>query len=190
MVAEADAVGEVFAYGALRGGRAAQKGEGEAVALFDGTAVDDVEDGGHAVAVGGIEAAGGEEQVVDEVRVDDAEPFLLSAADELGTVDFHPVDVDQVLVERAAADGVLRRELVVGADVGQGFDVGFNALVGAYAVFYALDVNLGEGGGAYAVVADGDGVELGGGGFEGEVKASLFAFGQPQAQGLRFVSGA
>ncbi len=108
--------------------------------------------------------------MVDEGGVDDAESFLLPAADELGTIDFDTVDVDEVFIEGAAADGVLGGELVVGADVGEGFDEGFDVLARTDEVFYLFGVDLCERGGCGALASDGDGVELGVGGFEFKVE--------------------
>lgn len=116
--------------------------------------------------------------MVDEGGVDDAESFLLPAADELGTVDLDAVDIDEVFVEGTAADGVLRGELVVGTDVGEGFDEGFNVLAGTDEVFYLFGVDLCEGGGCCALASDGDGVELGVGGFEFEVEAQGLPIGE------------
>ena len=80
--------------------------------------VGDIEDGRHAVAVLGLEAAGGELYALHHIGVDDGESLLLAAADEHGAVDLDAVDIDAVLIEGAAADVVLRGELVVCGDTG------------------------------------------------------------------------
>jgi len=59
----------------------------------------DVEYAGHAVAVLGFESSCREVNLLDHVAVDDGESFLLSAADEHRTIDFHAIDIDAVLVE-------------------------------------------------------------------------------------------
>ena len=116
--------------------------------------------------------------MVDKGGVDDAETFLLPAADELGTIDFDAVDVDEVFVEGAAADGVLRGELVVGTDVGEGFDEGFDVFARTDEVFYLFGVDMCEGGGCSSLAGDGDGVELGVGGFELEVETQGLPVGE------------
>ena len=78
--------------------------------------VGDVEHTRHAVAVTCLEAAGREVNLLHHVAVDDREALLLSAADEHGAVDLYAVDIDAVLVEGAATDVVLARQLVVCAD--------------------------------------------------------------------------
>ena len=83
-----------------------------------GALVGDVEDRGHAVAILGLEATGGELHTVHHVGVDDREAFLLATADEHGTIDLHAVDIDAVLIKGAAADVVLRGELVMGGNAG------------------------------------------------------------------------
>ena len=141
--------------------------------------------------------------MVDKVGVDDAQAFLLATADQLRTVDLYTVDIDQILVEGATTHGVLRRELVVGVDVGKGFDDGFDALVWTDVVFDALNIDLCEGAAADAVVADGDGIELFGSRMETDVElgdfpcgdedAALLAFkpcaGEPDGDGVGLIDG-
>ena len=87
-----------------------------------GVAVGDVEHAGHLVAVLGLEAACREVDFLHHIAVDDGESFLLTAADEHGTIYLYTVDIDAVLVERTAADVILAGELVVGADARLGGD--------------------------------------------------------------------
>ena len=49
------------------------------------------------------------------VAVDDGKSLLLTTADQHRTVDLHTIDVDAILVKRAATYIVLARQLVVGA---------------------------------------------------------------------------
>jgi hypothetical protein len=188
VVAEAHAVVETVAQAALRRGRGPQEREGEAVAALDGTAVDDVENGGHAVAIGGVESAWREKEVVDKVGIDDAHALLLAAADELRTVDFNAIDIDKVLVERTATDRILGGEFVVGADIRQSFDECFNPLVGADGMFDFLYVDLGECGGTDVVVGDHHLIELGGEGQKGDVEGAVFFGGKFQVKLLRLVA--
>ena len=152
--AEAQAVREPVAHPALGGGAAAEEGGRKAETAFDGTGVEDVERRGEFVAVGRVEAARGEHEVVDHVGVDDAHAFLLSAAHQLGAIDFDTVDIDEVLVERTAAHGVLGGELVVGRHVGEGLDERLDPLLGSEGVFEPFDVDLHESRGADAFVLD------------------------------------
>ena len=81
-----------------------------------GALVGDVEHRRHLVAVAGGEASGGEVDVCHHVAIDDGEALLLAGAHEHGAEYLDAVEIDAVLIEAAAADVVLRGELVVGAD--------------------------------------------------------------------------
>ena len=78
-----------------------------------GTLVGDVEHRRHLVAITSLEAAGRKADALHHVGVDDGKSFLLSGTNQHGAVNFYAVEVHTVLVERAAAHVVLRRQLVV-----------------------------------------------------------------------------
>ena len=190
VLAKAEAVGEAVTPAALGRGRAAQQGEGEAMAALHRAAVDDVQHRRHAVAIGGVEASGREHQVVHHVGVDDAHALLLAATYQLGTVDLHPVDIDQVLVERTSTHRILRRQLVVGAHIGQCLDERLDTRGRAHGVFDALDVDFGEGRGADSVVGDHDVGQLGGAGPQLHIELAHLALPQCQPEFLRLVASA
>src|SRR5580658_3824701 len=89
-----------------------------------GLAVLDVEGGRHLIPVPRLEPASVKADAAGQLRVDEAEPFLLSIVDEVGPENLKIVHIDQVLVVITAADGILGGQLVIGAD--EDFDETFD----------------------------------------------------------------
>src|SRR5579863_6132968 len=81
-----------------------------------GLAVLDVEGGRHLISVPRLEPASVKANAAGQLRVDEAESFLLSVVDEVGPEDLKIVHIDQVLVVITAADGILGGQFVIGAD--------------------------------------------------------------------------
>ena len=102
----------------------------------------DIQCGGYLVAIAGLEAAGVEIHAAGELRVDDTESFLLGVVDEIGAEDFEIIDVGEILIVVAAADGVLGGKFVVGAD--EDFEQAFDAANGGGDIDGVLRVDLYE----------------------------------------------
>ena len=81
--------------------------------VFLRLAIGDVEHRRHSVAIFGIESACREVYRAYHIRVDNAQPLLLSAADELRAIYFYSVDIHAVFVIRASAHHILRTHLVL-----------------------------------------------------------------------------
>ena len=113
-----------------------------------GLTVGDVEHGRHLVAIFGRKTAGGEFDILDHSGVDERETFLLAVGDELGTIDLYAIDIHEVLVETAAAYGILAGEFVVHGDARHGAeDVLDGVARGGGDVFQMVGLDLLGGGG-------------------------------------------
>ena len=171
LVADAVHLGELLARRAHVGRRAEQAERHGGLEPL-GPLVGDVEHGRHLVAVFRVEPARREGHLLHHVGVDDAQPLLLPGADEQRAIHLDAVDIDDVLVEAAAPHVVLRAELVVRADPGEGEQQRLDAArgVGHEAVFRGVEHFLG--GGLDALCHHVDAFYLGGcgGQFHGEVQ--------------------
>ena len=107
-------------------GGGAEEAGGEGAAVAGRLLVFHVQNRRHLVAILGLEAAGRKLHVAGEVKVDEAESFLLSAAHEEGTVDLYVVDKDEVFVVVPASHVVLAAQLVGGRGAGHRLDEGFH----------------------------------------------------------------
>lgn len=144
VVAETDAVGKTRAEGAFGKSRAAQERGRELGTENRGAAIGDVESRREPVTIGSIETTWREENMVDHVGIDDAKAFLLATTNQHGAIDLYVVDIDKILVERAATDRILRRHLIVGIDVGERLEQTFDAVVGADSILEFLYVDMRE----------------------------------------------
>ena len=84
-----------------------------------GTLIGDIEHGGHLVVVLHAVATCREMDVLHHLGIDERQSFLLSGADEQRPIDLNAVDINRVLVERSAADIVLRTEFIGLAHAGE-----------------------------------------------------------------------
>ena len=67
----------------------------------------DVEHTAHLVAINGRESAVVEIDLASELRIDETQPLLLSAADKVGTKDLKIIHIDQVLIIVSTTDRIL-----------------------------------------------------------------------------------
>ena len=76
--------------------------------------IGDIECRRHFVAVFRFKSTCRETNLLHHVRIDDRETFLLPAAYKHGAIDFHLIDIYQILIERSTSYIILARKLVMG----------------------------------------------------------------------------
>ena len=85
-----------------------------------GVGIGDVKHARHLVAIFRLESTSREVNLLHHIAIDDGKSLLLSAIDEHRPVNLDAIDIDAVLVERAATNVVLAAQLVMGADASLG----------------------------------------------------------------------
>ena len=130
------------------------------VAIGIGQPVLDVEHRRHSVAIGGIESARRKHNVVDHIGIDDRSTLLLAVAHQQRTIDLDIIDIDKVFVERATAHRILRRHLVVRADIGQRLEQRFHASLRPHVIFHLLHPDARKSTGPRALVGHRDRTQL------------------------------
>jgi len=89
--------------------------------------VADIQHRGHFVSVHGFEAAGRKLHLVGHTGIYKTQSFLLAAANQQGTVNFHAIDIDQVFVVISSPDRILGTQFVVGTHSGKSNQQSFYA---------------------------------------------------------------